>query len=122
MNKGIKKATGDIIGILNSDDIYYPEALSIINNYFLSDEKLEFLFGSVYKHKLMYGYHPNKIKGTFGSKVAGNMGYRRCQPSCWVVPIWSSLYHKLESSTVVTNVGRRSPITSETNIFLIKDN
>ena len=36
MNKGIKKATGDVIGILNSDDIYYPNALKIINNYFSS--------------------------------------------------------------------------------------
>jgi len=34
MNKGIKKATGEVIGILNSDDTYYPDALKIINNYF----------------------------------------------------------------------------------------
>ena len=63
MNKGIKKATGDVIGILNSDDIYYPNALKIINNYFSSDEKLDFLFGSVYKHKLMHGYYPIKLNG-----------------------------------------------------------
>ena len=75
MNKGIKKATGDIIGILNSDDIYYPDALRIINNYFSSDEKLDFLFGSVYKHKLMHGYYPNKIKWTFGFYTTHSVGF-----------------------------------------------
>ena len=75
MNKGIKKATGDIIGILNSDDIYYPNALKIINNYFSSDEKLDFLFGSVYKHKLMHGYYPNKIKWTFGFYTTHSVGF-----------------------------------------------
>lgn len=30
MNKGIKKASGDIIGIINSDDWYEPEALSVV--------------------------------------------------------------------------------------------
>ena len=34
MNKGIQLSSGDIIGILNSDDIYYPEALNIVNKYF----------------------------------------------------------------------------------------
>ncbi len=31
MNKGIAMATGDIVGIVNSDDFYEPEALEIIN-------------------------------------------------------------------------------------------
>ena len=46
MNKGIKVATGDIIGILNSDDIYYPEALNYVNKYFNEYENIDFLFGS----------------------------------------------------------------------------
>ena len=35
MNKGIDKAKGDIIGILNSDDYYFPNALEIVKNYFV---------------------------------------------------------------------------------------
>ena len=31
MNKGIKIASGEIIGILNSDDIYLKNALKIVN-------------------------------------------------------------------------------------------
>ena len=67
MNKGIDKATGDIIGILNSDDVFYPDALRIVNTYFTNDAKLDFLFGSVYKHKLMHGYNPKEIKWTFST-------------------------------------------------------
>ena len=60
MNKGIKKCSGDIIGILNSDDIYYPETLKIVNQYFNLHKDLDFLFGSVNKYKLLYGYNPKK--------------------------------------------------------------
>ena len=75
MNKGIKLCTGDIIGILNSDDIYYPEALSIVNRYFSKNKNLDFLFGSVHKHKLMHGYFPKKIKWTFGFYTAHSVGF-----------------------------------------------
>ena len=75
MNKGIKKATGDIIGILNSDDIYYPDALSIVNEYFSTYRDIDFLFGSVSKHKLMHGFHPKKIKWTFGFYTTHSVGF-----------------------------------------------
>lgn len=75
MNKGIDKSTGDIIGILNSDDTYYPQALSIVNDYFLNYPDIDFLFGSVEKHKLMHGFNPKKIKWTFGFYTAHSIGF-----------------------------------------------
>ena len=75
MNKGIQASTGDIIGILNSDDIYFPEALKIVNDYFSVDKGLDFLFGTVEKHKLMYGYFPKKIKWTFGFYTSHSVGF-----------------------------------------------
>ena len=75
MNKGIKACTGDIIGILNSDDIYFSEALKFVNQYFTEQENLDFLFGSVEKHKLMHGYYPEKIKWTFGFYTTHSVGF-----------------------------------------------
>ena len=74
MNKGINLCSGDIIGILNSDDIYYPETLSTVNRYFL-ENKIDFLFGSVFKHKLMHGFFPKKIRWTFGFYTTHSVGF-----------------------------------------------
>jgi glycosyltransferase involved in cell wall biosynthesis len=60
INKGIKIATGDIIGILNSDDFYYPETFNIINQYF-NKYKIDYLFGSVDHLKIYHGFYPKKI-------------------------------------------------------------
>ena len=75
MNKGIKKSSGHIIGILNSDDIYYKDALKIVNKYFKRYLKIDFLFGSVYKYKLLHGYHPEKIKWSFGFYSTHSVGF-----------------------------------------------
>lgn len=37
MNKGIRMASGDIIGIINSDDWYEPEALSVVADEYAKD-------------------------------------------------------------------------------------
>jgi len=74
MNKGIKKCSGDIIGILNSDDIYYRNTLKIVNKYF-NNNKLDFLFGSVYKYKLLHGYKPQKIRWSFGFYTTHSVGF-----------------------------------------------
>ena len=75
MNVGIKKSTGDIIGILNSDDIYFKNTLKIVNKYFNKHSDLDFLFGSVYKHKLLTGYNPNIIDWSFGFYTTHSVGF-----------------------------------------------
>ena len=60
MNKGIKMSTGDIIGILNSDDFYYPNTFNIVNKYF-NKHKIDYLFGSVDHLKIYHGFYPKKI-------------------------------------------------------------
>lgn len=47
MNKGIKLATGDVIGILNSDDLFYDDkVLSTVATVF-SDVKIEVVYGDI---------------------------------------------------------------------------
>jgi len=75
MNKGIKLAQGSIISILNSDDIFYKNALRIASNYFLKNKNIDFLFGSVRKHKLLYGYKPWKIYWSFGFYSTHSIGF-----------------------------------------------
>ena len=75
MNVGIKHAKGDIIGILNSDDIYFKNTLKIVNQYFYYNKDLDFLFGSVYKHKLLHGFRPNIINWSFGFYTTHSVGF-----------------------------------------------
>ena len=74
MNKGIKLAKGEIIGFLNADDFYYENSLKIVNKYF-NDKNIDFLFGTVRKYKLMYGYNPSIIKWSFGFYTSHSVGF-----------------------------------------------
>jgi glycosyltransferase involved in cell wall biosynthesis len=48
MNKGIRSASGDIIGILNSDDIYYSnKVFQLVLDSFTSDSSLEAVYGNL---------------------------------------------------------------------------
>ena len=66
MNKGMKLSCGSLIVMLNSDDIFYKRALKIATSYFNRNKNIDFLFGSVIKYKLLYGYRPWKIRWSFG--------------------------------------------------------
>ncbi len=46
-NKGIKASTGDVIGIINSDDMLYTDALKHINDKFEADNELDVVHGNV---------------------------------------------------------------------------
>ena len=74
MNKGVEIAKGDIVGFLNADDFYNLDALSSVNDYFINN-KIDFLFGSVKKYKLLHGYKPWKIKFSFGFYTSHSVGF-----------------------------------------------
>ncbi len=75
MNKGIKLATGSLIGILNSGDTYYPNALKIINNYQKKYKNFDLFFGTVKKNRIMSGFHPNLIKWKFNIFPGHSSGF-----------------------------------------------
>ena len=74
INKGIKISKGEVIGILNADDYYYKDTLSIAHRYF-KNNKIDYLFGSVVKERLMHGFWPNKIWYKFNVYPAHSCGF-----------------------------------------------
>jgi glycosyltransferase involved in cell wall biosynthesis len=51
MNKGIKLATGELIGLINSDDIYNDGTVSIVTDVYVNPQKLRFVIisGSIFR-------------------------------------------------------------------------
>ena len=76
INKGLSLCTGDLIGIVNGDDILLPEATSILVNYFNEFPEIDFLFGSVKKHwGILSGYNPKKIKYSWFFYTSHSTGF-----------------------------------------------
>ncbi|MDC0054466.1 glycosyltransferase [Candidatus Pelagibacter sp.] len=74
INKGIKLSKGKVVGILNSDDIYYPGTLKLVYNYF-SKKNIDYMFGSVLKNRLMHGFQPDKIWYKFNIYPSHSCGF-----------------------------------------------
>mgnify|MGYP001208263992 FL=1 len=75
-NKGMKYATGEYIGFLNSDDQYSSKAFFYLNRYIKKYPNLDFIFGAVKKHwGILYGYKPHKIYWSWGFYSSHSTGF-----------------------------------------------
>src|SRR5574344_628581 len=80
MNKGIELATGDIVGILNSDDILYDEnVFELINKSFDKDTD------GVYSNLLLMNEDFTKVTRNFKSKkVTKKKGFHPPHPTLYL--------------------------------------
>ena len=75
-NKGMKLASGQYIGFLNSDDSYSDNAFEILTKYIKKNPDKDFIFGAVKKHwGVLYGYKPYKIYWSWGFYSSHSTGF-----------------------------------------------
>ena len=53
LQKGLKMATGEVVGWVNSDDFYEPDALEFVSNYFETNPDVNWIIGNI---SLVYGH------------------------------------------------------------------
>tara|TARA_B100001175_G_scaffold122702_1_gene104462 strand:- start:4075 stop:4947 length:873 start_codon:yes stop_codon:yes gene_type:complete len=65
-NKGFKLARGRFVGIVDSSNILYPNAMNILSKYIIKNKNIDFVCGTVRKDGRLYGgYNPNDIYKKF---------------------------------------------------------
>ena len=61
-NKGFKLSTGDYVGVVDSSNILYKNAIKTLSNYIIRYPKIDFFCGTIKKDgKLIGGYNPKEI-------------------------------------------------------------
>ena len=86
MNKGIRMATGDVIGILNSDDFFTSkEVIQNVINAFLQDVNLDAVYGDVH---FVHPSNLNKCVRYYSSKIFKRslmrLGFMPAHPSFYI--------------------------------------
>ena len=75
-NKGLKLANGRFVGIVDSSNKLYPNAMQILSTYILKDETLDFVCGAVKKDGKIYGgFNPKKIVRKFNIIPSSVVGF-----------------------------------------------
>jgi len=75
-NKGLKLANGRFVGIVDSSNKLYPNAMKILSTYILRDETLDFVCGAVKKDGKIYGgFNPKKIVRKFNIIPSSVVGF-----------------------------------------------
>lgn len=90
MNKGILKATGDVISLLNSDDWYQNDTLETVSQYFQKNPKIDLLHGdmNIYDQNL----NLEKVYGKRRSLLSFAEKPPFSHPTCFVK---ESVYEKI---------------------------
>jgi glycosyltransferase involved in cell wall biosynthesis len=80
MNKGIARATGDIIGILNADDWYNDNTLEIVETIFTQEPDISIVYSPI------HNYFDGKYLNTFTPGKLENLVFKFTlnHPSCFV--------------------------------------
>jgi glycosyltransferase involved in cell wall biosynthesis len=86
MSKGIRMATGDVVGILNSDDFFTSkEVLQQVANAFIQDEKPDAVYGDVH---FVHPSNLNKCVRYYSSKIFKRslmkLGFMPAHPSFYI--------------------------------------
>ncbi len=76
VNKGLKKATGDVIGWLNSDDIYYPGCFKAVMCVFEQNPDVEVVYGNA--------YHIDEQDHDFESYYTEDWNVERLKENCFI--------------------------------------
>jgi glycosyltransferase involved in cell wall biosynthesis len=76
INKGIRATTGDVVGYLNSDDIYYPGALVAVQNFFEANPEIEVVYGEA--------DHIDSEGRVLESYPTGDWDYNRLKEVCFL--------------------------------------
>lgn len=76
LNKGILSSTGDIIGWLNSDDIYYTDTLRCVAEFFKKNKHISIVYGSA--------DHINKQDIAFEEYPTRDWNFKRLKDSCYI--------------------------------------
>ncbi|MHA1381529.1 MAG: glycosyltransferase family 2 protein [Candidatus Helarchaeota archaeon] len=86
VNKGFRMATGEIIGWLNSDDVYRPGAIRIVVEYFLEHPEVDMVYG-----ECDYIDEFDKSKNFYHTE---NFNLKRYINAKDIIPQQSSFYRK----------------------------
>ena len=76
MNKGLKQARGKYVGILNADDIYFPNTLDLVQEAFRKDSNSHVVYGA-----MSYFNQPDRVHFIHINELRNRMIFH---PTCFV--------------------------------------
>jgi glycosyltransferase involved in cell wall biosynthesis len=76
VNKGLMATSGEIIGWLNSDDIYYPGAFETVLDFFKAHPEIDIVYGQA--------YHIDKQDGFIDAYPTEAWDINRLQQTCFI--------------------------------------